>query len=109
MSALWTLRKLMLGETWALPVGLVLTLGGSALLRHVTPGFWHAAGPALLPVGVVFVLVLAVMRSLPPRGTERPTDDTGDDVGPPLRSRVEETTLPHPQAPGSRASRRQRR
>jgi hypothetical protein len=68
MSALRTLRKLVFGETWALPIGLFLTLGACALLRHVTPGFWHAAGPALLPVGVVVVLTLAVSRSLPPRG-----------------------------------------
>lgn len=67
MSAMRTMRKLVLGETWVLPLGVLLTLGGAALLRKSVPGVWHAAGPVLLPAAVIFVLTLAVLRSLPPR------------------------------------------
>lgn len=67
MSALRTLRKLVLGETWVIPLGVLLTLGGAALLRVAAPGAWHAAGPVLLPLAVLAVLAAGVVRSLPPR------------------------------------------
>jgi hypothetical protein len=51
-----TLRKLVLGETWALPIGIAAAVGAAALLRWaVGPGGWWAdAG------GFVLLALLAV-------------------------------------------------
>ena len=66
MSFLRAMRKLVLGETWLLPLGVLLTLGVAALLREVAPEVWHDAGPVLLPLAILIVLALGVQRSLPP-------------------------------------------
>ena len=45
-----TLRKLVLGETWALPVGIFVAVGAAAVVRVVAGagGWWHEAGGWLL-------------------------------------------------------------
>jgi hypothetical protein len=45
-----TLRKLVLGETWALPVGIFVAVGAAAVVRLVAGagGWWHEAGGWLL-------------------------------------------------------------
>jgi hypothetical protein len=67
MTVLRNLRKLVLGETWVLPLSLLALLAGAAALRALSLPTWHAAGPVLLPAGVVAVLAAAVWRSLPRR------------------------------------------
>ena len=50
MSVLAQLRKLVLGETWVLPLGVVAALGISALVRALAGpnGWWHHAGGFVL-------------------------------------------------------------
>lgn len=60
MSVLRTLRKLVLGETWALPLGVLAILLVGGLLETVAPSVWAAAGVAVLPLGVLAVLALAL-------------------------------------------------
>ncbi|HEX8104002.1 MAG TPA: hypothetical protein VF533_15395 [Solirubrobacteraceae bacterium] len=58
-----TLRKLLLGETWTLPLGVALAVGAGGLTDWLAPGVWHdAGGPALL-VAVAGVLVASSGRS----------------------------------------------
>lgn len=51
-----TLRKLVLGETVALPVGVAVVLLAALALHRLADGFWRDAGGF-----VVLVLVLAVL------------------------------------------------
>lgn len=67
MTVLATLRKLILGETWALPLALAALLGACTLLHELADGLWGSIGPFVLPGGVVAALTLGVVRSLPPR------------------------------------------
>jgi hypothetical protein len=67
VNVLRTLRKLVLGETWIVPLGVLTVLLAGGLLRATVPGLWDAVGPVLLPVGVLVFLALGVRRSLPPR------------------------------------------
>jgi hypothetical protein len=67
MSFLRALRKLVLGETWLLPIGLGLVVAGSALWRSVSDGWPDFGGFGLL-AGVSVVLVLSVaVTARPPR------------------------------------------
>jgi hypothetical protein len=63
-----TLKKLVLGETWFLPLGIaaVLVVGGLAL-RPLAPALWHDAGGFILLAGVLGVLLVGVARSAPRR------------------------------------------
>ena len=58
-----TVRKLVLGETWALPVGLALALAVTGLARVVAGagGWFHAAGGFLL-LGLVYATLAASLR-----------------------------------------------
>ncbi len=67
MSVLRTLKKLVLGETWLLPVGLALILGGSAVLRSLVGDGWHDFGGFILVAGAAAVLVASVMSTARPR------------------------------------------
>ncbi|UTI65440.1 hypothetical protein NBH00_04305 [Paraconexibacter antarcticus] len=67
MTLLRTLRKLVLGETWLVPLAVAALVAGAALLRRASPSAWHDLGPVLLPVVVVAILVAAVLRTLPAR------------------------------------------
>ncbi|MDA0161664.1 hypothetical protein OM076_15405 [Solirubrobacter ginsenosidimutans] len=59
-----TLKKLVLGETWWLPLGIavVLIIGG-LVIRPLAPALWHDAGGFLLLAGVLAVLLSSVARS----------------------------------------------
>jgi uncharacterized membrane protein YcjF (UPF0283 family) len=64
MSTLRTLKKLILGETWILPIGLAITLaGGGLVLRPFANSDWPHLGGLLLLVGVLVVLLASVNRS----------------------------------------------
>jgi len=57
-----TLRKLVLGETWTLPIGVALAVGACALLEHVGGKWWHDAGGFVLLALVLLALLAAVRR-----------------------------------------------
>lgn len=62
MSTLKQLRKLVLGETWSLPLGVAVALGAAGIVRAVDGdhGWWHHAGGFIL-LGLV---ALALTGSL---------------------------------------------
>jgi hypothetical protein len=57
-----TLRKLVLGETWTLPIGVAVAVGAAALLRLAAGdgGWWRDAGGFVL-LGLVVVALLAAV------------------------------------------------
>jgi hypothetical protein len=57
-----TLRKLVLGETWALPIGILVAVGVAALLRAAagSSGWWEESGGFVL----LALLVLAFLAAL---------------------------------------------
>jgi hypothetical protein len=59
------LRKLVLGETWVLPIGVALAVGAAALLRAASDGagWWHDAGGVILTVLVLAALAYSVFSS----------------------------------------------
>jgi hypothetical protein len=63
MSTLRAIKKLVLGETWFLPLGIAAVLLAAALLKAAAPDAWEDAGGALLAVGVLAVLVGSVVAS----------------------------------------------
>ena len=63
MSWLSTLRKLVLGETWVLPISVGVVIFGAFLLRELAPDTWADVGGPLLLLGVVGALVLSVGRA----------------------------------------------
>jgi len=66
MSFLRTLRKLVLGETWALPVGVALALGAAALARLASGsgGWWHHGGGAVLAALLAVALGVSLRTGL---------------------------------------------
>ena len=60
MSFLQQLRKLVLGETWALPIGVLLALAVAGIFRAVDgdDDWWHHAGGFIL-LGLVAVALTA--------------------------------------------------
>jgi hypothetical protein len=58
------LRKLVLGETWSLPLGVALVLVCGLVLDAAfgDDRWWHHAGGFLLLAGVVATLVLSLRR-----------------------------------------------
>jgi hypothetical protein len=65
MSVLAQIRKLVLGETWIVPLGVGTAIGAAAALKQLAPGAWEQAGGPLLVVAAGLVLLLAVRESLP--------------------------------------------
>ena len=63
MTTLRTLKKLLLGETWTLPIGVAVTLAGAALLRSLAPDVWSHLGGLALALAVLVVLYIGVARS----------------------------------------------
>jgi hypothetical protein len=65
MTALKTLRKLVLGETWAMPGAVALAVGAAAVLRGVAgpDGWWADAGGWLMLVMLATGFAVAVRRS----------------------------------------------
>ena len=65
MSLLRTLRKLVLGETWALPAGVALAVGATAVARVLAgaEGWFETGGGWLLLTLLATGFSLAVLRS----------------------------------------------
>jgi hypothetical protein len=64
MNLARTLKKLILGETWTLPIGMATVVFVAALVARPLMGdTWRDAGGFLLLAGVVAVLVASVSRS----------------------------------------------
>jgi membrane protein implicated in regulation of membrane protease activity len=63
MTFIRTLRKLVLGETWVLPIGVALAVGAAGVLRALAGdnGWWHSGGGFVL-LGLVLVALLAAAR-----------------------------------------------
>jgi membrane protein implicated in regulation of membrane protease activity len=57
-----TLRKLVLGETWTLPIGVGLAVGVAAVLREIGGDWWREAGGFVLLALVLLALLAAVRR-----------------------------------------------
>ncbi len=57
-------RKLVLGETWTLPIGVALAVGACAVVRALAGdnGWWRDAGGFVLLALVVVALLAAVGR-----------------------------------------------
>jgi uncharacterized membrane protein YhhN len=65
MSALRNLKKLVLGETWLLPLGVAVVVGGSALLvRPMVGAEWHHVGGLIILAGIVALLLVSVARDV---------------------------------------------
>jgi len=64
MRTLSQLRKLILGETWSLPIGVLVSLGIAALIREVAgpDGWWRHAGGYVL-FGLVAVALTVSLTS----------------------------------------------
>jgi hypothetical protein len=60
MTLLRTLRQLILGETWMLPLGVAALVLAGLVVRAVAPDAWEDAGGFLLLVGVIALLGLAL-------------------------------------------------
>ena len=56
------LRKLVLGETWALPLGIAVTLLAGLALEAAGPAWWQRAGGFVLLAGVLATLALSLRR-----------------------------------------------
>ncbi len=67
MSVLRTLRKLLFGETWLLPLGLAVTLVATLLVRRLLGDGWHNVGGFVLLTGIAAVLLGSVAISARPR------------------------------------------
>jgi hypothetical protein len=60
-----TLRKLVLGETWALPIGIAVAVGAAAVVSTVAgSSWWHDNGGFVLLALLVgaFVVSLRIRR-----------------------------------------------
>lgn len=67
MNLLRTLKKLVLGETWALPLGVAAVVAVTALvIRPSLSGAWDHYGGFILLGGVAVVLALSVARTARP-------------------------------------------
>lgn len=66
MSVLAQLRKLVLGETWSLPLGVGLALGAAGIVRAIDgdDGWWHHAGGFILLGLVAIALTISLAGAL---------------------------------------------
>jgi hypothetical protein len=64
VTTLRTLKKLLLGETWILPVGVAVTLAGGAALRALAGDVWQDVGGLVMLAGVLAVLGASVQASV---------------------------------------------
>ena len=64
MTLIRTLRKLVLGETWVLPIGVALAVGAAGVLRALAGdhGWWRDGGGFVLLALVALALLAAVGR-----------------------------------------------
>jgi hypothetical protein len=54
------LRKLVLGETWTLPLGVLVTLLAALVLDAAGPGWWERAGGFVVLGGALLTLVASL-------------------------------------------------
>lgn len=66
MSVLRTLRLLVLGETWTLPLGVLAVLLAAVALRALDGTLWRDVGGLVLLVGVNLVLAAGVASATRP-------------------------------------------
>jgi hypothetical protein len=64
MSMIRTLRKLFLGETWVLPLGVLAAVGACAVVRALAGahGWWQTAGGFVLLALVLATLLVSARR-----------------------------------------------
>jgi membrane protein implicated in regulation of membrane protease activity len=67
VSTLRTLRKLVLGETWTLPLAVACALGGAALIRALAGGWWRADGGFVVLALIALAYLAATWRARPRR------------------------------------------
>lgn len=58
-----TLKKLLFGETWLLPIGLALAVLVTLVFRDAVGDHWHHIGGFVLLAGVLAVIVTSVGRT----------------------------------------------
>jgi hypothetical protein len=63
LSFLRALKKLVLGETWVLPIGIIVAVGACLVVRGALGAAWRDFGGFVLLVGVALTLVVAVAGS----------------------------------------------
>ena len=56
-----SLRKLVLGETWTLPLGVAVTLAVALALDAAGPGWWERAG-GFVVLGAALLTLIASLR-----------------------------------------------
>ncbi len=56
------LRKLVLGETWILPLGVAVTLLAGLAIDAAGPGWWHRAGGFVVLAGALATLAASLRR-----------------------------------------------
>lgn len=63
-GVLRTLRKLVLGETWTLPLGVVVAVGVAGAMRALAGGhgWWREGGGFVLLALILVALLVAVRR-----------------------------------------------
>ena len=61
MNWLATTKKLILGETWRLPIAVAMLLISALVLRAIAPTFWESAGGPLLLLGAIAALAATVL------------------------------------------------
>jgi hypothetical protein len=66
VSTLAQLRKLILGETWSLPIGVLASVGIAALIREIAgpDGWWRHAGGYVLFGLVALTLTISLAGAL---------------------------------------------
>ena len=63
MTTLRTLKKLLVGETWLLPAGLLAAVAVALAARKALGEQWDSIGGFVLLAGVAVVLVLTVAHT----------------------------------------------
>jgi hypothetical protein len=66
MTTLRQLRKLILGETWSLPIGVAVALVAAGILKAIDghEHWWHRGGGFLLLVFVAMALTASLGKAL---------------------------------------------
>ena len=63
MTTVRALKKLLLGETWIVPLGILTILLASALINQIASDVWAHLGSAALPAAVLMVLFSSVWHT----------------------------------------------
>jgi hypothetical protein len=63
VTTLRTLKQLLFGETWLLPIGIAIVVVAAWLIRTLDRDLWTHAGGLIVLIGVVAVLLTCVRRT----------------------------------------------